>query len=113
MQTRRVVSTSSIYIYIDDAFYNRLISCPFSQYGDATNGCLSAGPHFNPYQKSHGAPAASERHVGDLGNIISDASGSAKFAFKDSLISLNGPLSIIGYVGSLPFTHVVSIPTRY
>jgi len=64
--------------------------------GDASNGCLSAGPHFNPYSKNHGAPTDSERHVGDLGNIQSDGSGEATLSIQDPLISLNGPLSIIG-----------------
>ncbi|KAI0043443.1 hypothetical protein FA95DRAFT_1563295 [Auriscalpium vulgare] len=66
------------------------------QLGDASNGCLSAGPHFNPFSKNHGAPTDSERHVGDLGNVKTDNSGSAKFTLEDKLISLNGPLSIIG-----------------
>jgi len=66
------------------------------QFGDLTNGCLSAGPHFNPFSKNHGAPSDTERHVGDLGNIKTDELGSASFKFEDSLISLNGPLSIIG-----------------
>ncbi|KAJ7095815.1 superoxide dismutase [Mycena belliarum] len=66
------------------------------QFGDLTSGCASAGPHFNPYGKNHGAPSDEERHVGDLGNIQTDESGSASFTFEDSLISLNGPLSILG-----------------
>lgn len=66
------------------------------EFGDNTNGCMSAGPHFNPYKKEHGAPNADVRHVGDLGNIEADPSGSAKISITDSLISLHGPDSIIG-----------------
>ncbi|KAJ7761533.1 superoxide dismutase [Mycena maculata] len=66
------------------------------QFGDLSEGCGSAGPHFNPFGKNHGSPSDSERHVGDLGNIQSDSTGSASFTFEDPLISLNGPLSIIG-----------------
>jgi len=64
--------------------------------GDLSGGCVSAGSHFNPFGKNHGAPGDIERHVGDLGNIESDADGSVKTTFEDRLISLNGPLSIIG-----------------
>ncbi|PPQ96676.1 hypothetical protein CVT26_010305, partial [Gymnopilus dilepis] len=66
------------------------------QFGDLSDGCLSAGPHFNPYGKTHGAPTASSRHVGDLGNIEADDNGVANFEISDKLISLNGPRSIIG-----------------
>ncbi|THH05503.1 hypothetical protein EW145_g4745 [Phellinidium pouzarii] len=66
------------------------------QLGDATSGCTSAGPHFNPLGKTHGAPSDSNRHVGDLGNIQSDASGVASLSFSDKLLSLNGPFSIVG-----------------
>ncbi|KAJ7644188.1 superoxide dismutase [Roridomyces roridus] len=66
------------------------------QFGDLTDGCLSAGPHFNPFAKNHGAPSDAERHVGDLGNIQTDGDGKATFSFEDSTISLNGPLSIVG-----------------
>lgn len=64
--------------------------------GDLSSGCLSTGSHFNPYDKTHGAPSDSVRHVGDLGNIESDEYGTATVALKDSFISLNGPLSIVG-----------------
>uniref|UniRef100_A0A0N5BSW4 Superoxide dismutase [Cu-Zn] n=1 Tax=Strongyloides papillosus TaxID=174720 RepID=A0A0N5BSW4_STREA len=66
------------------------------QYGDSTNGCISAGPHFNPFNKTHGGPCDEERHVGDLGNVTADGSGVAKIDFTDKLISLHGVHSIIG-----------------
>lgn len=25
-------------------------------YGDSTNGCVTAGPHLNPFNKTHGGP---------------------------------------------------------
>ena len=37
--------------------------------GDLTDNCLGACSHFNPYNKEHGGPNNSNRHVGDLGNI--------------------------------------------
>ena len=66
------------------------------QFGDNTNGCTSAGPHFNPAGKKHGGPSDSERHHGDLGNIKTDASGVAKGTLTDSYLKLIGPESIIG-----------------
>jgi len=66
------------------------------QFGDNTNGCLSAGPHYNPHGKTHGAPTDSERHVGDLGNFKTDGQGNAKGSTTDSLIKLIGEQSILG-----------------
>jgi len=66
------------------------------QLGDLSGGCVSASSHFNPFGKTHGSPTDSERHVGDLGNIQSNSTGYAVFSFEDKLLSLNGPLSIIG-----------------
>ncbi|KAF8645187.1 hypothetical protein AX16_008014 [Volvariella volvacea WC 439] len=65
-------------------------------FGDLVGGCASAGPHFNPFNRTHGDRLSSTRHVGDLGNVFSDENGIATFTFDDYYISLNGPLSIIG-----------------
>ncbi|XP_031350635.1 superoxide dismutase [Cu-Zn]-like isoform X1 [Photinus pyralis] len=64
--------------------------------GDLSNGCTSAGPHFNPYKKNHGAPSAQDRHVGDLGNVVAGPDGVARIDFTDGLISLGGERCIIG-----------------
>ncbi|KAF2202328.1 copper/zinc binding superoxide dismutase [Delitschia confertaspora ATCC 74209] len=65
-------------------------------FGDNTNGCTSAGPHFNPRNVSHGAPTDEERHVGDLGNYKTDAQGNAQGSWTDPLIKLIGAESVIG-----------------
>ncbi|KAJ5134567.1 RNA-induced silencing complex nuclease component Tudor-SN [Penicillium atrosanguineum] len=66
------------------------------QFGDNTNGCTSAGPHFNPFGKTHGAPTDSERHVGDLGNFKTDAEGNATGSMQDKLVKLIGAESVLG-----------------
>ena len=68
------------------------------QFGDNTDGCTSAGPHFNPDACEHGAPedAKGARHAGDLGNVTADADGKAKIDISDSFISVSGENSILG-----------------
>jgi len=66
------------------------------EFGDNTNGCISAGPHFNPNKQVHGGPDSDVRHVGDLGNVEADASGVAKVNISDKVIALNGANNIIG-----------------
>jgi len=67
------------------------------QYGDLSNGCESAGPHYNPYGKTHGGPGQPNRHVGDLGNIECRMPGElVTFHLVDPLVSLIGPTSVIG-----------------
>jgi Cu-Zn family superoxide dismutase len=81
------------------------------QYGDLGDGCKSAGAHYNPHKKTHGAPTDVERHVGkrrdlnggyffdrvqqkgDFGNVVADASGSASIKMTDTVASVN---SIVG-----------------
>ena len=56
----------------------------------------SAGGHFNPDGKNHGAPDGSERHVGDLGNLVAGNDGKAHYEWIDSHISFTGLNSIMG-----------------
>ncbi len=41
--------------------------------GDTSEGCKAAGSHFNPHEQTHGAPNDTVRHVGDLGDIFTEA----------------------------------------
>lgn len=79
------------------------------QYGDLSNGCESAGPHYNPTNKTHGGKyvfepeskmklaETPERHYGsDFGNIEAGPDGTAVIDFYDVETKLIGPYSVIG-----------------
>lgn len=61
-----------------------------------TEGCKTAGPHFNPTGCTHGGPGKDPRHVGDLGNIEAGEDGIGKYESEDDLCALSGANSIIG-----------------
>lgn len=63
---------------------------------DFSRGCASAGPHYNPYGKRHGGPCSTERHVGDLGNVVADERGVAFGVIHDTQVKLRGPHSVLG-----------------
>jgi len=46
--------------------------------GDLTDTCDSMCAHFNPYHNHHGGPHSKIRHVGDLGNIKTNAKRRSK-----------------------------------
>ena len=56
----------------------------------------SAGGHFNPDDKPHGAPTDEMRHVGDLGNLVANSDGIAHYEWTDKHITFDGLHSIIG-----------------
>jgi len=67
-----------------------------NEFADFSNGCISAGPIYNPFGCDHGGLDDEVRKVGDLGNIIADDYGHAKGKLKSSLVKLTGPTSVIG-----------------
>jgi superoxide dismutase, Cu-Zn family len=66
------------------------------EFGDLTEGCKTAGPHYNPKDSTHGGPSSAKRHVGDLGNLTADDNGVANICFTDKIISLYGDQSVVG-----------------
>jgi len=65
--------------------------------GDLSNGCVSAGPHFNPFGVTHGGPKDTTRHVGDLGNIhAKQDGGEVSIDITDHMVSLIGQYSVVG-----------------
>ncbi|CAF1349895.1 unnamed protein product [Didymodactylos carnosus] len=57
---------------------------------DGTLNCTAANGHFNPYNKLHGGQnfTIDHRHVGDLGNVWVDGSGTAMINITDYIIQL-------------------------
>ena len=67
------------------------------EFGDcSTPDGTSAGGHFNIGESHHGGPTSDGRHLGDLGNLKSDATGMAVIKSEDKMLSLSGGNSILG-----------------
>ena len=66
------------------------------EFGDLSEGCTSAGPHFNPAGMRHGAPQDPVRHAGDLGNVQTTERGTVYLNFTDDVLSLFGENTIMG-----------------
>lgn len=55
----------------------------------------SAGGHFNPTGAPHGKHGSGFHHLGDMPELVADASGTARIAFNSQSLVLRGPNSII------------------
>ena len=64
------------------------------EFGDMSKGCESMGGHYNPDGVDHGH--LGDGHVGDLGNITADESGTAKFSIRADKVDLIGDRSVVG-----------------
>ena len=63
---------------------------------DVSGGFKKSGGHFNPDSTNHGALQSG--HAGDLGNIVADAKGEARFKIETNKFNLieNDKHSILG-----------------
>ena len=68
------------------------------EFGNLTNGCVSAGAHYNPHGVEHAGPEDEVRHVGDLGNIeVTEEGVTHVVTITDRLIAIHGDLNnVIG-----------------
>ena len=66
------------------------------EFGNLSEGCKTAGAHYNPNGQDHGGPDSTVRHVGDMGNITSDGTKASTLLYEDSQIQLSGGQSVIG-----------------
>ncbi len=66
--------------------------------GDCSSGDgVSAGGHFNPAGKPHGAHDQAEHHAGDLPSLMADGAGVARLNFETASISVgSGVADVVG-----------------
>ncbi|KAM3139275.1 hypothetical protein pb186bvf_008685 [Paramecium bursaria] len=95
-QQDRINAPTKIVAVVRNLNPNSLHGIHIHKYGDLTNGCATAGPHYNPFNQQHGGLIDKVRHVGDLGNLKTDERGAGYLAIEDQLIQLHGEFSVIG-----------------
>lgn len=64
------------------------------EFGDLSDGCDSAGAHYNPDDVNHGD--LDNGHVGDLGNVVAGTDGVADFTLVAKRVDLTGDRSVVG-----------------
>ena len=67
--------------------------------GDCSDDkAMNAGGHFNPHKSKHGGPYELVKHAGDLGNLVFNDAGVAKFNFAvgDIAVNSSSPNGIVG-----------------
>ncbi len=75
---------------------------------DSASAFATAGPHFNPTDKKHGAFNPDGPHVGDLEPITVDDFRSAHFLWLDTRITLGtGPTSLMDADGTSIVLHAL------
>jgi Cu-Zn family superoxide dismutase len=58
---------------------------------------MSAGGHFNPTGKPHGAPSAPDHHAGDMPMLVADGAGNANLTTELSGVAIgSGAGDIVG-----------------
>jgi superoxide dismutase, Cu-Zn family len=95
-QQQNITSTTNIIAHVRGLKANSNHGFHIHEFGDLTEGCKSAGAHYNPFNKKHAGPLDKERHIGDLGNLKTDEKGVAYMAVSDPYIKLFGDFSIVG-----------------
>jgi len=87
---------TNIYFDLSGMAPNKIMACHIHQYGDTSKGCISLGPHWNPYNKEHGSICIdiNNSHAGDLiNNIWSNSRGKFRYYYTDSRVQLRGDVT--------------------